>query len=244
MRKETIIDIILSTTEEIAKLAKTLDDSEKIPQPFLDLLKCKYEALGSEVRLLDFWADGETTSFVQSKEESDDEDNKSLEVEEEPDIEVELVEIEQPEIEQVVIDASKNTPFGPAKAYGDEVGVEEESINEIKVFAKPREERGANHLDDGSSNRKVVATAPVSASDTINYGTPVSNVRRALGLNDQFLYRRELFGGDVNLMNQTLDEINNASSYDEAHSLLLRFGWDESDAIVDAFMRAVHRRFL
>ncbi|MEE1347390.1 MAG: hypothetical protein U0K36_05860, partial [Bacteroidales bacterium] len=85
----------------------------------------------------------------------------------------------------------------------------------------------------------------VSAADIANYGTPVKDVTKAIGINDKFLYIRELFGGNKLTFDSAVATINAASSYQQAYQYLKQtYGWDETDPTVEAFLKAVHRRFL
>lgn len=84
-----------------------------------------------------------------------------------------------------------------------------------------------------------------SAADIATYGTPVNDVTRAIGINDRFLYQRELFKGNKMAYDAAIETINAAASYQMAYQYLKQtFNWDETDPTVEAFYKAVHRRFL
>ncbi len=57
MKKNAIIDIISGDIADIQLLISTFKDAERIPSAFVDALKTKYEGLGQEIALLDFWRD-------------------------------------------------------------------------------------------------------------------------------------------------------------------------------------------
>lgn len=230
MRKETIIEIILSTMEEMRKLTVTFTDKEKIPQPFIDLLMNKYTTLGEEIQLLDFW-----------KVASEAEESVAEPVKEEPKsapapAPVVEVKIEAPKVEVAPQPAVVEPE--PKVAPAPEVAVEP-----VVVAQEPKEPVVAP-VQEIQPVRQASVSKSASSADTINYGTPVSDIRKAVGINDRFLYQRELFGGDAQRLNQALDAINACSTYEEAHATLKAFGWDETDATVEAFLKAVHRRFL
>ena len=59
------------------------------------------------------------------------------------------------------------------------------------------------------------------------YGKAVEDIRQAISLGDRFLYQRELFGQNAELMQRTLTELNALSSFDEAiASISAHFQWD------------------
>jgi hypothetical protein len=59
------------------------------------------------------------------------------------------------------------------------------------------------------------APRPVPQQTSL-FGTAVEDIRQAISLGDRFLFQRELFAGNGELMQKTLDEINTLSSLSEA----------------------------
>ncbi|MBQ9602233.1 MAG: hypothetical protein IJR42_00275 [Paludibacteraceae bacterium] len=75
------------------------------------------------------------------------------------------------------------------------------------------------------------------------YGKAVSDIRQAISLGDRFLYQRELFGQNAELMQRTLAELNELGSFDEAIAYINRFGWDTESSTYQQFIVTLHRRF-
>lgn len=75
------------------------------------------------------------------------------------------------------------------------------------------------------------------------YGKSVDDIRQAISLGDRFLYQRELFNQDAELMQRTLTELNELASFDEAVEYISRFGWDTESNSYQQFIVALHRRF-
>ena len=76
------------------------------------------------------------------------------------------------------------------------------------------------------------------------YGKPVDDIRQAISLGDRFLYQRELFGQNAELMQRTLTEINGLKSFDEAMSYVnSHFQWDTESNSYQQFIVSLHRRF-
>lgn len=69
-------------------------------------------------------------------------------------------------------------------------------------------------------------------------------LRKALGLNDRFRFRRELFGNsDVN-MNDTLNLIDTMADYAEARDYLINdLGWSADEPVVKEFLELVSLHF-
>ena len=75
------------------------------------------------------------------------------------------------------------------------------------------------------------------------YGKPVDDIRQAISLGDRFLYQRELFGQNAELMQKTLTELNALGSFDEALRYISKFGWDTESSTYQQFLVTLHRRF-
>ena len=75
------------------------------------------------------------------------------------------------------------------------------------------------------------------------YGKPVDDIRQAISLGDRFLYQRELFGQNAELMQKTLTELNALGSFDEAVRYISKFGWDTESSTYQQFIVTLHRRF-
>ena len=134
-----------------------------------------------------------------------------------------------------------------------------------KVVEKPAEipvsrdieiskETGASPQSNGESGLRLEgqteesAPAPVveeqSSPKAAVYGKPVDDIRQAISLGDRFLYQRELFGQNAELMQRTLTEINELQSFDEAMSYInSRFQWDSESNSYQQFIVSLHRRF-
>ena len=83
---------------------------------------------------------------------------------------------------------------------------------------------------------------PVSPKAAI-YGKAVDDIRLAISLGDRFLYQRELFGQNAELMQRTLTELNELGSFDEAIKYISRFNWDTESNSYQQFIVTLHRRF-
>ncbi|MBQ7210154.1 MAG: hypothetical protein IJS05_04585 [Paludibacteraceae bacterium] len=87
--------------------------------------------------------------------------------------------------------------------------------------------------DNGESNTKTGVTLP-----------PVSNIREAMSVGDRFLFQRELFATDGELMNKTIEALNNLTSFEQAMAYIdKRFRWDKESQAYEIFVNILKRRF-
>jgi len=78
--------------------------------------------------------------------------------------------------------------------------------------------------------------------------TPVKDLRKAVGINDRFLFINDLFRGDENMYERCIKTINSFNIYPEAEywitrELKVKLAWDSDHPTVQHFYQLVKRRF-
>ena len=74
---------------------------------------------------------------------------------------------------------------------------------------------------------------------------PVGNLKDAIGLNDKFLYIRELFDGNQARYEEAITKLNNSPSIDDARSVIFSYiGDDEENEVVVQLLDLVKRKLL
>lgn len=91
-----------------------------------------------------------------------------------------------------------------------------------------------------NQNKKEVATSLVE--------TPIKDLRKAIGINDKYVFINELFKGDESVYEASIRTINNFTVYPEAEQwikreLVISFSWNNKSDIVQHFNHLVRRRF-
>lgn len=102
------------------------------------------------------------------------------------------------------------------------------------------------------------ATQPESLNDKLKQGKtelvemlkeiPVKDLRKAIGINDRFLFISELFRGDEAMYERSIKTINSFNIYAEAQywisrELKVKLGWSNDHVSVQHFDQLVKRRF-
>ena len=113
--------------------------------------------------------------------------------------------------------------------------VKEESVVAPEPEVSPDE---TGETPDGKGQEEEQASPKAAV-----YGKAVDDIRQAISLGDRFLYQRELFGQNAELMQRTLTEINALGSFDEAMNYIAKFGWDQESNSYQQFIVTLHRRF-
>ena len=148
---------------------------------------------------------------------------------EEPIVDEPIVEesiVEEPIAEEPIVE----------EPIAEEPIVEEPIVEEPIVEEPIAEEPVANE-------EKVAAEESVAPKANL-YGKPVDDIKQAIALGDRFLFQRELFRQNVELMQRTFADINALHSFNEAIAYLDRhFDWDKESNTYALFLTALHRRF-
>jgi hypothetical protein len=98
-----------------------------------------------------------------------------------------------------------------------------------------------------SINEKLKSGNSAELGSTLK-GSPVKELRKAIGVNDRFVFINELFRGDEPMYERSIKTINNFRILPEAEywmerELKIKLGWDDSRDIVQHFYQLVRRRF-
>lgn len=97
-----------------------------------------------------------------------------------------------------------------------------------------------------SLNEKL-KQSKIDLGDTLTE-VPIRDLRKAIGVNDRFLFINELFRGDEVAYERSIKTINSFSIFAEAEywiqrELKVKNGWDPSNEMVNQFYQLVKRRF-
>jgi hypothetical protein len=77
---------------------------------------------------------------------------------------------------------------------------------------------------------------------------PIKDLRKAIGINDRFVFINDLFRGDEAMYERSIKTINSFHIFPEAEywinrELIVKLGWDAESEIVKHFYQLVKRRF-
>lgn len=107
-------------------------------------------------------------------------------------------------------------------------------------------------------NEVIAAADAPSVNDKLKQSTveladqlaepPVKDLRKAIGINDKYLYINELFRGDETMYERSIKTINSFTILPEAEywiqrELKVKLGWSEANQTVKQFNQLIKRRF-
>ena len=174
---------------------------------------------------------------------------------EEPEVEIELIVEETDQSDSS--DLSDMSDLSDQSAETPQEEVQEDILEPLEILEEPEaeelEEEPAPIEEPAPVVEEPVAepapvvekTAPRPApTQTSLFGSAVEDIRQAISLGDRFLFQRELFAGNGELMQKTLDELNGLGSFNEAMEYMTdHFEWDKDSTAVQLFENVLRRRF-
>jgi hypothetical protein len=173
------------------------------------------------------------------------------EIKEEEISEVTIEEINEEELEVVAtrIPPLPTLPTLLEKEFFSLVEEEEDELAPTLTLHEKKEPIEVNDLvlnDTQSINEILNEHKKEIVSNWVD--TPVKDLRKAIGINDKYLFIKELFNSDEAMYERSIKTINNFSVYPEAEQwikreLFTKLCWLANNETVQVFDNMVRRRF-
>jgi hypothetical protein len=122
-------------------------------------------------------------------------------------------------------------------------------LTEIPTLALKQQEINETIAAGGESlNDRLKSAASHKEIAHAIKDTPIKDLRKAIGINDRYVFISELFRGDETMYERSIKTINGFNIYGEAElwikrELKLKLAWSENNEAVQLFDQLVKRRF-
>ena len=248
MNKNDLVKNLKKEIQDIYSKINEFENSEQIHLIDIDL------ALSKVRNLYELLSKLNTTSAYNTDNQIKDFSTKTKQVEKEK----ALVE-EKPQVQEEVV--HKPVELKEEKEVEKETEIEEAKEPEL-IIEKPnkpepkKNENSVNHTDfspeivaDKFHSKKFVhdniSQKNVKKDVSTKMQTkPIKDINSAIGLNDKFIFIRELFGGDKDHYHETIQILNNFDTYENAIGFLNEnFEWEDDDSNFERLKELVHRKF-
>ena len=221
----TTVDLIIRELNEAVEIIDDFKSYQNIPFLQVELAKSKCRNAAEVIRLL---KNLQNNSPV-TKEASEQKVTSEKQVIEKPVTEIrkqEKVE-RKPEIRRQEPVKAKEEPPRMSKqltetvTLGDTFGQRTDSLNEKMGIRKDE--------DDISGLIK---------------SKPITRLSEAIGINDKFLFMRELFNGNPELYNKTIASLDSSGTFTDARAIVMNFaGNDAENQAAKQLLELVKRKF-
>jgi len=170
---------------------------------------------------------------------------------------VEILQVDEAELEAELEEIKRNAEAMQkisAHSKPQIIFEQEEEAQEIPTLAHHR----AENIIIKKEINESVAENNASVNDRLKQSnldlgdalieTPIRDLKKAIGINDRFLFINELFRGDETMYERSIKTINTFSILAEAEywiqrELKTKIGWDDKNETVKQFIQLVKRRF-
>jgi len=155
--------------------------------------------------------------------------------------------------------APAEEPAAPSVADSEEVALDEETgLPELEVEFVDEEEPAEEpivetviepvieEVKEEPKAEPVVTLADAAQTDAVGSVVPkLEDIRKGITMGDRFLFQRELFGNNGELMSKTIEALNGMKSYDEAIAYIQKnFGsWNHESNAYELFTNLLKRRW-
>ncbi|MES2429661.1 MAG: hypothetical protein V4556_01915 [Bacteroidota bacterium] len=178
---------------------------------------------------------------------------EELPVEEEKTVEIlqvneEEIEAELEEIKRNAANIQQISSHSKPQLLFESIDEEPPTLRQHQIKKEPAvKEINQAVAKESVSVNDILKESKTELSETLT-DTPVKDLKKAIGVNDRFLYINELFRGDEAMYERSIKTINSFSIWPEAEywirrELKTKLGWIDSQETVKQFDQLVKRRF-
>ncbi|MCK5168862.1 MAG: hypothetical protein KAQ75_03200 [Bacteroidales bacterium] len=237
MDKKKLVKNLIKDVQDIYSILNRFENTEQFHQLDIDLALSKVRNLYELFLKLNPQA---TYQPEYQKEEISTNTKQSIDKSEEKAIEEVL---EKPKEAQVLIKETIEKII-PEPEFIIETPQKQEIITE----AKPN--NSSEIVADKFQSKKfvhdnIVDKSPKQDVSSKMQSKPIKEINTAIGLNDKFIFIRELFGGNKEHYHETIQILNNFDTYESALEFLKEnFDWDFDDPNFERLTELVRRKFL
>ncbi len=186
------------------------------------------------------------------------EEINNLKEEEEPVIKeeekiIEILQVDEKEIEEELEEIKRNAEAKNQMSVNAKPAMLFDPVEEVPTLTHQTPVPALqNNINDNAPQRAETLNdklkqSKIELSDMLTEA-PLRDLKKAIGINDRFLFINELFRGDEAMYERSIKTINNFSIFPEAQywiqrELKVKIGWSDNDPVVKQFDQLVKRRF-
>jgi len=152
-------------------------------------------------------------------------------------------EKETAEIEHEPLENEKNRFVSTQPEIGNETT--EITHSEVHEKEEPSANEGQKTAPTSIPLQEKFSKIPDNSLGSILANQKIDDIKKAISIGDRFRFQRELFRGNGEDMNKTLNYLNQLATFEEAVSFLqAKYKWDGENETVQDFFQILKRRFL
>lgn len=222
------IDLIIKDLQEAREIIDDLKKYQGVPVLQVELAKAKCKSAAEVIALLKKTEDGSRSAAeIPLRREPETEDRRLKTEDRRPETKVEKPVTETPSRKPQAADPAPPAPSPEPQTF------------EINIQQPPKKPAEASTIGDSFShlsNRFNEQLGSRKSDDDISgvlKTKPISSLTEAIGINDRFLFIREIFDGNKDAYSQAITKLENTTSITDARAVIMSYTGDndESDAV-------------
>jgi len=254
MNRTLLVTLLRKEIQELDMITEGFMEINEYPKAIILLAQRKTEDIQGYIKqLAEFKTDISDKEIVVSTqidiptEETKPDNSENLEISE-PIIDTNT----QDEIQEEIISAQEFTSELIESEKIQETELEEMTLELVIDTISPEkdivetknieiEEKSAQTV----SSLNEIHSKPDNTLGSVLANKKISDIKQAINIGERFLFQRELFKGNGEDMNKTLNYINQLATLDEALSFLQsKYNWNADNETVIDFLQIIKRRFI
>lgn len=257
MNKKELVKNLIKDIQDIYTIANRFDNPENIHSIDIDLALSKVRNLYE--LLLKLNPQGIYKTEYQKEEISTIPEQEEIKKEKEKSVEVEKQINKSQEISETVdIEIIEESPVKEPELV-NEAPILDEKPKEQKPPVEDKPTKKTAEIKQNGNSPEIVADKFQSKNfvhDTISkknikkdvsskmQSKPIKDINSAIGLNDKFIFIRELFNNNKDQYLETIQVLNNFDTFENAVSFLdENFDWDSEDPNYERLKELVRRKY-
>lgn len=255
MDKNRVLKQVHKEINELQLLMEGMVEISQIPAPILKLAKSKAAELLHSIELLG----GENHAVIQNKQSAPVEvihESKSAPLPvPAPNVVEDAPEKKEEAVSEIADEVVKKEDVieTPVVSLPDEVSVsvQPQAEEPLKSFQQEETLRRkakvilGETIETGKRKSDLLEAASQGSLGERLEGQPILDLKKAININDRFMFQKEIFRNDPEFYNEVITTVNEAQSLDEAMAIISqRVSPDTENETTLRFLALVNRRFL
>lgn len=254
MNKNELVKNLKKEIQDIYSKINEFENSEQIHLIDIDLALSKVRNLYELLSKLNSFESHNTEFQKEEISTITKQDERKREKEESVEIKKEIIKTkevdESPESKTIVENSVQEPELIIETPSKEKIIIEESPINNAEdTTIEDKEEVSPEIIADKFQSKKFIHDNIAKKNVKKDVSTkmqskPIKDINAAIGLNDKFIFIRELFGGDKEHYHETIQILNNFDTFENALEFLNQnFDWDEDDENVIRLRELVSRKY-
>jgi hypothetical protein len=249
MKVDQSIEKILTTIKELEDRTLKLNENENIPKIEMDLLQQRVRELYDQLQILDQQLFSQGASSISTYKDT-------------PNPKTEQVNQKEESPSEKQTETKQSVSSGQAHKHSEETPESKTAFKqeEPPKTTTPPKSKQVQETQTSKNSQEVVAdkyqntktfrhdnlAKQQSKNDVSSkmQSKPIKDLSKAIGVNDKFLFIRELFDGNKEHYHEAIQLLNEIPDYEEAENYLKEtFDWNWEAPVTKKFIELIKRKF-